>query len=64
MRKYAKRLRELLDFNIELTGDIKAILDSPQEWAEKFAEDAIIKELPRYRKAKVRGEKFANEITS
>tara|TARA_Y100000034_G_C6822603_1_gene370625 strand:+ start:428 stop:550 length:123 start_codon:yes stop_codon:yes gene_type:complete len=39
-------------------------LDNPQEWAEKFAEDAILKELPRYRKAKKMGEEFARKITS
>ena len=64
MRKHAKSLRELLKFDIELTGDIEAIMDNPQEWAEKFAEDSIMAELPRYQKAKKMGEKFAREITS
>ena len=64
MKKHAKSLRELLKFDIELTGDIEAIMDNPQEWAEKFAEDAILKELPRYRKAKKMGEEFARKITS
>ena len=63
LRRHAKSLKELLNFNIELTGDIKTILDNPQEWAEKFAEESILKELPRYRKAKKMGEKFAREIT-
>ena len=63
MRKHAKSLRELLKFNIELTGDITTILDNPQEWAEKFAEDAIIDNLDIYRKAKKLGEEFAREIT-
>jgi hypothetical protein len=39
-------------------------LDDPQAWAEKFAEDAILKELPRYQKAKKMGEQFAERITS
>ena len=64
MKKHAKSLRELLKFDVELTGEIEDILDDPQEWAEKFAEDALLKELPRYRKAKKMGEKFAREITS
>ena len=52
-----------MNFNIELTGDIEKIMDDPQAWAEKFAEGAIIEELPRYQKAKKLGEKFAREIT-
>ena len=36
---------------------------NPQEWAEKFAEDAVMKEVPRYLKAKTLGENFAREIT-
>ena len=64
MRKHAKSLKELLNFNIELTGDIKDIIENPQEWAEKFAEDAIMKEVPRYQKAKKMGEEFAKRITS
>jgi hypothetical protein len=62
LRKHAKSLRELLDFNIELKGDIKDIIASPQEWAEKFAEDAIMREIPRYQKAKKLGESFAREV--
>ena len=63
MSKHAKQLKELTKFNIELTGEIEEILDDPKAWAEKFAEDAILAELPRYRKAKKLGEEFANEIT-
>ena len=63
MRKHAKQLRELHQFNLELTGDIVKILENPQEWAEKSAEDAIMKEVPRYLKAKTLGENFAREIT-
>ena len=64
LKKHAKSLRELLKFDIELTGKIEEILDDPQAWAEKFAEDAILKELPRYQKAKKMGEEFAERITS
>ena len=59
-----KQLKELQDFNIELTGNIEDIMENPQEWAEKFAENAIVKELPRYQKAKNYGARFAEEITS
>ena len=62
MRKHAKSLRKLLDFNIELKGDIKDIIADPQAWAEKFAEDAIMSEIPRYQKAKKLGESFAREV--
>ena len=36
---------------------------NPQEWAEKFAEDVVMKEVPRYLKAKTFGQLFAREIT-
>ena len=58
-----KQLKELHQFDIVLTGDIKKIIDNPQEWAEEFAEDVIMKEVPRYLKAKTLGENFAREIT-
>ena len=64
LRKHAKSLRKLLDFNIDLTGEIKDIIENPQEWAEKFAEDAIMREIPRYQKAKKMGESFAREVKS
>ena len=38
-------------------------MQNPQEWAEKFAEDAVMKEVPRYLKAITLGENFAREIT-
>ena len=59
--KQLKELHQSLD--IVLTGDIKDIMANPQEWAEKFAEDAIVNEVPRYLKAKTLGENFAREIT-
>ena len=59
--KLLKELHQSLD--IVLTGDIKKIIDNPQEWAEEFAEDVIMKEVPRYLKAKTLGENFAREIT-
>ena len=59
-----KQLKELhQSLEITLTGDIEDIMANPQEWAEKFAEDAIVNEVPRYLKAKTLGENFAREIT-
>ena len=58
-----KQLKELHQFNITLEGDIEEIIDDPQAWAEEFAESAIMKEVPRYLKAKTLGENFAREIT-
>ena len=58
-----KQLKELQRFDITLEGDIEKIVESPQEWAEEFAESTIMKEVPRYLKAKNLGEKFAREIT-
>lgn len=62
LRKHVKSLKELLKFDIALKGDINEILDNPQEWAEKFAEEVILDNLDIYRKAKKMGEDFANEI--
>ena len=64
LRKHVKQLKELhQSLDIVLTGDIEDIMANPQEWAEKFAEDALMKEVPRYLKAKTLGENFAREIT-
>ena len=59
--KLLKELHQSLD--IVLTGDINKIIENPQEWAEQFAEDALMNEVPRYLKAKTLGENFAREIT-
>ena len=69
MSRHAKQLRDLhQSVEIELPGTITDYLDSKlvpvAEMAEKVAESAILKELPRYQKAKKLGEKFAREITS
>ena len=64
LRKHVKQLKELhQSLDITLTGDIEDIMANPQEWAEKFAEDALMKEVPRYLKAKTLGDNFAREIT-
>jgi len=59
-----KRLKELHQFDINIEGNIKEIIADPGAWAEQFAESVILKEVPRYLKAKNLGEKFAREITS
>ena len=64
LSRLVKQLKELHQFDITLTGDIEKIVENPQEWAEEQAESAIMKEVPRYLKAKNLGEKFAREITS
>ena len=59
-----KQLKELhQSLEITLTGNIEDIMANPQEWAEEFAEDVVVKEVPRYLKAKTLGENFAREIT-
>ena len=64
MKRHDKQLKELhQSLEINLEGDIEDIMKNPQEWAEKFAEDALMKEVPRYLKAKTIGENFAREIT-
>ena len=59
-----KQLKELHNFDIKIEGDIKEIIADPSAWAEEFAESVIVKEVPRYLKAKTLGENFAREITS
>ena len=64
LKKLVKRLKELhQSLEINLEGDIEDIMKNPQEWAERFAEDALMREVPRYLKAKTLGENFAREIT-
>ena len=60
-----KQLKELhQSLEITLSGNIEDIMANPQEWAENFAEDVVMKEgVPRYLKAKTLGENFAREIT-
>ena len=59
-----KQLKELhQSLEITLKGNIEDIMANPQEWAENFAEDVVMKEVPRYLKAKTSGENFAREIT-
>ena len=59
-----KQLKELhQSLEITLSGKIEDIMANPQEWAEKFAEDVVVNEVPRYLKAKTLGENFAREIT-
>ena len=60
-----KQLKELhQSLEITLKGNIEDIMANPQEWAENIAEDAVVKEVPRYLKAKTLGENFAREITN
>ena len=58
-----KQLKELQKFDITLEGNIENIMSDPQAWAEEVAESIIMKEVPRYLKAKNLGENFAREIT-
>ena len=62
MIEYAKKLKELNKFNVEFEGNVANIIENPKEWAEKFAEQAIIQNIPRYLEAKVLGQEFADEI--
>ena len=66
LRKHAKQLKGLHQFNLELPGKITDYLDNNlvvvPEMAEKVAESAIISKLDVYRKAKKMGEEFAREI--
>ena len=62
MIEYAKKLKQLNKFKVELEGEVPEIINNPKEWAEKFAEQTIIQNVPRYLEAKRLGKGFANEI--
>ena len=64
MREYAKKLKQLNKFDIEFEGNVANIIENPKEWAEKFAEQAIIQNIPRYLEAKKLGKEFADGIKS
>ena len=64
MIEYAKKLKQLNKFKVELQGDDPEIINNPKEWAEKFAEQAIIQNIPRYLEAKKLGKEFADGIKS
>ena len=67
LKRHAKRLKELHQFDLELPGKITDYLDNDltpiPEMAEKVAEEAVMGKLDIYRKAKKMGEEFAREIT-
>ncbi len=64
-----QRLKDQQQFDIELPGKITDYVDVNKrlapvpEMAEKAAQSSLLKEVPRYQKAKALGEKFAREIT-
>ena len=62
MIEYAKKLKELNKFNVEFEGNVANIIENPKEWAEKFAEQTIIQNVPRYLEAKRLGKGFASGI--
>ena len=59
---FAKKLKQLNKFDIEFEGNVADIIENPKEWAEKFAEQTIIQNVPRYLEAKRLGKGFASEI--
>ena len=62
MIEFAKKLKSLNKFNVNLDGDVKDIIRKPKEWAKLMAEKAIIENIPRYIKAKKLGKGFADGI--
>ena len=49
-------------FDIKFKGKVEEIIKNPKEWAEKFAEQTIIQNVPRYLEAKRLGKGFASGI--
>ena len=69
LKRLVKQLKELHNFDITLDGKIEDWIDAKTltpiiEMAEGVSENKLMKEMPRYLKAKTLGENFAREITS
>ena len=62
MIEFAKKLKSLNKFNVELEGNPEDIIENPREWAKRTAEQSIIQNIPRYLKAKKLGKEFADEL--
>ena len=62
MIEFAKKLKSLNKFDVNLEGNVKDIIKKPKEWAKLMAEKAIIENIPRYIKAKKLGKGFADGI--
>ena len=65
LAKHSKLLQELRSKvdDIELTEEkIKTIMESPEEYAEDFAERMIVQFIPEMIKARIEGEKLARQL--
>ena len=62
MKQFVIKLKDLNKFDIELEGIIEEVIVDPKAWAEKVAEEFLVKESFRIKEAKKLGEEFANQI--
>ena len=62
LKQFVIKLKELNNFDLELTGNIEEILADPKSWAEAIGEKLLAQEALRIKKAKKLGEEFANEL--
>ena len=65
LAKHSKLLQELRSKvdDIELTEEnIKTIMESPEEYAEDFAERMIVQFIPEMIKSRIEGEKLARQL--
>ena len=60
--EYAKKLKSLNKFDIELEGNVASIIENQREWAEILEEKVVVENIPRYMNAKELGKEFADEI--
>ena len=57
-----KKLDKINNIDFNFDGNLRKIIENPEQWAEEQAERAIAENTEKYLDAKELGEKFWNEV--
>ena len=57
-----KKLDKINNIDFHFDGNLRKIIENPEQWAEEQAERAISENTEKYLDAKELGEKFWNEV--
>ena len=61
--EFVTQLKQLNDIEVEIPkGNIKSIIESPEEYAKDFIEVSFAKFIPRYIKSYKLGKEFGKEL--
>ena len=61
--EFVTQLKQLNDIEVEIPkGNIKSIIESPEEYAKDFIEVSFAKFIPRYIKSYKLGKKFGKKL--